>query len=100
MSKKVLYCLAIGLTYATLDRGIFRAGVAYTPEKLGDYVDAKNDQGENYFTEYGGDVEDNKVTGEAVVPPAKTGGLKIKAPAKEEKASGTVGGVDPGKVTV
>lgn len=100
MSKKVLYCLVIGLTYATLDRGVFRAGVAYDAEKLGDYVDSKNDQGENYFAEYDGDVEDNKATGEAVVTPAKTGGLKIKAPAKDEKKPDPVGGVDPGKVTV
>lgn len=71
MSKAVLYCLVLGLTYATLDKGVFHAGKGYTAEQLGDHLDATNDDGDAYFAECDEEdiVGENTLRGEVVVAP-------------------------------
>jgi hypothetical protein len=48
MSKN--YTLAIGSTYATL-KAVFRSGVAYSRDALGDHADAKDEKGSPFWVE-------------------------------------------------
>lgn len=100
MSKAVLYGLVIGLTYATLDKGVFREGVGYTAEQLGDHIDDTNDEGLNYFEEVGEDeiVGENLQSNE--VKTTKKSVTINKKTAAASEGDGKVGDVDPGKVTV
>lgn len=107
MSKAVLYGLVLGLTYATLDKGVFHAGQAYTAAQVGDHLDDATDEGENYFAEIGEDDEvvevvqsgEVKVTKKSVTINKKaTAATTVESPAPVEPAK--VGGVDPDTMTV
>lgn len=87
MSKAVLYALAIGLTYATLDKGVFRSGVGYTAEQLGDHLNDQNEAGEDYFVETDEDsvLGENPASGEVEVKPKSKSVVFKKAGADADK---------------
>lgn len=107
MSKSVLYGLVLGITYATLDKGIFRVGVGYTAEQLGEHVEDKNDDGEKYFEEVDAEeiVGDDVVRGEVKISKKsitirKKAVVSAAGPEDDEGGDKTIGNVDPDKVTV
>ena len=96
MSKAVLYALVIGLTYATLDKGVFKAGVGYTADQLGDHLDDTNEEGDAYFEEVGEEdvvAKENPQTNEIKVT-KKSVTINKKAAAPAEGGDGKVGNVD------
>lgn len=101
MSKNTLYCLILGMTYATLDKGVFRAGVGYTRDQLGKHVDDTDDTGEPYFSEVEEDAEvlEDTVHNEVVISKKSLVINKKAAPAAVVEEA-KVGGVDPDTVTV
>lgn len=106
MSKNTLYCLTLCTTYATLDKGVFRAGVGYTSTQLGSHAEDTNDYGEPYFSEVeeGTEVVEDIVRNEVVISKKslvinkKSASSATTTAAPHEDAK--VGGVDPDTVTV